>query len=232
MTEGNHDIVFSGNSHVNDEHEIELEAKVQHLACFSGGMVGIGSMIFDSQQDMPIARKLVDCCIWAYGSTVTGLMPEIFHTVPCTDPCSWDVSKWNSAIASSLDRVEGGNDTRSEQADVEEKIRKDRLTPGVTAIDDRRYILRCVFLISSRTSRVSRLRLAHVTMCAGPRQSSPSLFSTASRATFRTLTRLGTCSRPLGIIPGPTWQTQHSMMSRWPTLQKQIEWKVFGLRRP
>ena len=47
--------------------------------------------IFDRPDDLPIARKLVDGCLWAYHSMPTGIMPELFHLTQCADPsdCSW-----------------------------------------------------------------------------------------------------------------------------------------------
>lgn len=141
MTEGDHDILFSGNVQVNQNNKIELDPKVQHLGCFVGGMIGIGSKIFGPPEDLTIARKLVDGCIWAYENTVTGIMPEIFQALPCSEPCHWDQQKWHSAIASSLGKATQ-DDSRSEQQRVEAKILQDRLRPGVVSIPDRRYILR------------------------------------------------------------------------------------------
>ncbi|THC89400.1 hypothetical protein EYZ11_011158 [Aspergillus tanneri] len=62
-----------------------------HLACFAGGMVGIGSKIFGIDGDMDLAARLTDGCVWAYESTKTGIMPENFYVVPCEDdPCVWN----------------------------------------------------------------------------------------------------------------------------------------------
>lgn len=88
------DILISGNVNVNSPTDIRLDAQGQHLACFVGGMMGIASKIFNRPDDLPIARKLVDGCIWAYDSMPTGIMPERFHTIPCADAtnCPWDAN--------------------------------------------------------------------------------------------------------------------------------------------
>ncbi|KAI9882535.1 MAG: alpha mannosidase-like protein [Watsoniomyces obsoletus] len=141
MTEDGADILFSGNARVDGPNKIELEPKVQHLGCFAGGMVGMGSKIFNSPQDLEIARKLVDGCIWAYEHTPSGLMPEIFHAVPCAaDSCPWAPLKWHAAVTETKKNKKDASkpDTQS----VEEKIKSDRLFPGASAVDDRRYILR------------------------------------------------------------------------------------------
>ncbi|PLB50237.1 class I alpha-mannosidase 1A [Aspergillus steynii IBT 23096] len=63
-----------------------------HLACFTGGMVGIGAKLFGIEGDMDLAAKLTDGCVWAYESTKTGIMPEHFLVVPCDNdgPCVWN----------------------------------------------------------------------------------------------------------------------------------------------
>ena len=71
-----------------------------HLTCFAGGMFAIGAKIFDIPSDLDIAKKLTDGCIWAYESTTTGIMPEIFEVVPCesiTD-CAWNETRWREAL--------------------------------------------------------------------------------------------------------------------------------------
>lgn len=89
----NTNVPVSGNVHVGYESgQVELDPEVQHLACFTGGMVDLAAKIFNRPQDSDVARRLVDGCIWAYGSTITGIMPESFRVVPCetSDNCEWD----------------------------------------------------------------------------------------------------------------------------------------------
>jgi mannosyl-oligosaccharide alpha-1,2-mannosidase len=71
-----------------------------HLTCFVGGLFGVGAKIFEHPDEIDIASKLTDGCIWAYESTNTGIMPEVFHTVPCAnrDHCPWNETAWHDAL--------------------------------------------------------------------------------------------------------------------------------------
>lgn len=52
-------------------------AKVEHLGCFAGGMLALGSKLLTSRHDdLNIARRFTETCYWAYNSTTTGLGPE------------------------------------------------------------------------------------------------------------------------------------------------------------
>lgn len=138
------DILLSGYAEFSDKTgTVMLDPEGQHLTCFVGGMVGIGAKIFERPQDLVVARKLVDGCIWAYESMVTGIMPEKFHAVLCEDAtnCSWDERKWHVAIAlQQKDTKETLSMTTDER--VQYFIKNSRLPPGFTDIDDRRYLLR------------------------------------------------------------------------------------------
>ena len=140
MLPDNKDILVSGSATVRKDQTVEIDPRGQHLGCFTGGMVGIGAKIFDRPEEMAIARKLVDGCIWAYDSLITGIMPEVFHMVRCEDPssCDWDERKWHEAIAS-FDRVDE-EDTPMER--IDQIIKDKRLPKGFSDISDRRYILR------------------------------------------------------------------------------------------
>lgn len=76
----------------------------EHLTCFAGGMFAMGGKLFDRPEDVEIGRKLTDGCVWAYNSTTTGIMPEIFTAMVCDD---LDECKWNqSAYWHALDPME------------------------------------------------------------------------------------------------------------------------------
>ncbi|KAF2201723.1 class I alpha-mannosidase-like protein [Delitschia confertaspora ATCC 74209] len=136
MNPSNQDILLSGNARLNIVDDVKLEPVGQHLACFTGGMVGIGAKIFDRPDDLDIARKLVDGCIWAYDSMPTGIMPETFTAIPCSDPndCDWSIDKWHDAVVKTR-HVE-------EFHDMQRLIREYGLIPGFTEISDRRFLLR------------------------------------------------------------------------------------------
>ena len=147
MTPDNADILVSGAARVvsssQDELRVDKEAKGQHLGCFTGGMVGIASKLFDRKEELDIARKLVDGCIWAYNHTQTGIMPEVFHMVPCPKEgnCDWDEKVWHKAVLAENQDSSLPKDMSDEQK-VQRLIKDRRLPPGFVDITDRRYILR------------------------------------------------------------------------------------------
>lgn len=67
-----------------------------HLTCFVGGMFAMGAKLFDRKEDMDIAAKLTDGCVWAYEMTASGIMPETFTALACDDrkDCKWNETKW------------------------------------------------------------------------------------------------------------------------------------------
>ncbi|TGO38265.1 hypothetical protein BHYA_0078g00170 [Botrytis hyacinthi] len=137
MTKNGEDVRLPGNVDSDGKTlvtELKTDGEAQHLGCFAGGMVAIGAKIFENDQDLELARKLTDGCLWAYENMPLGIMPEKMHTVPCANDnyCPWDEQKWLEGI----DKDTEGSET------VHEKIQKHRLVAGVTKFDDGRYILR------------------------------------------------------------------------------------------
>jgi mannosyl-oligosaccharide alpha-1,2-mannosidase len=137
MTLDNQDIRLAGNVNSDGQtpvSDLKIDAQMQHLSCFAGGMVGIAAKIFENDDELSLAKKLVNGCLWAYEVMPLGIMPEIMHTVPCEDEnsCLWDEQKWHEKVNQAY---EG-----SESADI--KIRQHGLGPGVAKVDDKRYILR------------------------------------------------------------------------------------------
>ena len=116
--------------------ELTTEPQAQHLGCFAGGMVGIAAKIFQNDEDISLARKLVEGCLWAYEVMPNGIMPEILHTVPCASVshCPWDEKRWHDSVNGFYEGSES----------VDTKIRQNKLPAGVAKVDDRRYILRFV----------------------------------------------------------------------------------------
>ncbi|KAI9837879.1 MAG: hypothetical protein M1837_002699 [Sclerophora amabilis] len=141
MTPNNDDILLPGDVKVSKSGEVTLVPRAQHLACFAGGMVGIGAKLFEAAGDMEIAQKLVNGCLWAYKSMVTGIMPEVFHAVPCpkSGKCKYDEASWHDAIN---ENTSNNEKTQASEAEIGERIKQQRLVPGFAKIDDRRYILR------------------------------------------------------------------------------------------
>ncbi|TGO67410.1 hypothetical protein BELL_0894g00060 [Botrytis elliptica] len=99
MTKNGEDVRLPGNVDSDGKTlvtELKTDGEAQHLGCFAGGMVAIGAKIFENEQDLELARKLTDGCLWAYENMPLGIMPEKMHTVPCKSEsyCPWDEQKW------------------------------------------------------------------------------------------------------------------------------------------
>lgn len=159
LNERNERLVVSGDAYVSagfgggsrqQQREIDYGARGQHLTCFAGGMVGIASRIFPSRSaDLETALALTEACVWAYRSTASGIGPEVFSFVPCggavngknddDDACAWSTDKWHAAVA---ERLSIKKDDPGLEEMVSLHIRKRRLVPGMTDMDDRKYILR------------------------------------------------------------------------------------------
>lgn len=96
MTKGKEDILFAGNIEFDSEGREVFEYQTEHLKCFLGGMVALGSRAFGRSDDLPIAHKLVNGCVWAYDLMPTGIMPETLYISGCrnSDRCAWKEEKW------------------------------------------------------------------------------------------------------------------------------------------
>ncbi|KAK1988566.1 family 47 glycosyl hydrolase [Colletotrichum cereale] len=139
MTPGNDDILIAGQAH-SRKSGIELEPQGQHLVCFMGGLMALGGKLFNHPDQLALARKLVDGCIYTYRVFPHGIMPETFYMVPCPtkEECKWDERLWKEHV---LQRAQKNSDDDKE-ASADEVIRQERLVKGFSAVPDRRYILR------------------------------------------------------------------------------------------
>ncbi|KAF4615884.1 hypothetical protein G7Y89_g15231 [Cudoniella acicularis] len=110
-----------------------LSPELQHLSCFTGGMLAIAGKIFKRPEDVRDGAKLTDGCVWAYRSTITGIMPETFTTVPCKNRtnCPWDTKAWLRAI-----------DPAAAEDVIRDRVAYHKLAPGMVSILDGRYLLR------------------------------------------------------------------------------------------
>jgi mannosyl-oligosaccharide alpha-1,2-mannosidase len=90
------DVLFCGKlnvpSRVDNTVAGDLTGENAHLTCFVGGMFGMGAKIFDRPEDLEIAKKLTQGCIWSYDMTQSGIMPESFEAIPCESAkdCTWN----------------------------------------------------------------------------------------------------------------------------------------------
>ncbi|KIV80529.1 hypothetical protein PV11_08022 [Exophiala sideris] len=151
LTPSGEDILFSGNAVATIVDSVStsvLDPQGQHLACFIGGMVAVSAKIFSRPEDLPVARRLVEGCIWAYNAMPSGLMPEIFHTSIChagvgePEPgeCDWSDAKWYEAITKKNSPIESKQMTPVELGKT--LVQQRGLLPPFTQHGDNRYILR------------------------------------------------------------------------------------------
>ncbi|KAI1348819.1 family 47 glycosyl hydrolase [Xylaria sp. FL0043] len=87
------DVLIPGNVWVRDDGRIDLQPEAQHLACFVGGMFGLGGKLFNLPDHVEIGEKITRGCVWAYDAMPSGMMPEICGFQPCptdTETCTWD----------------------------------------------------------------------------------------------------------------------------------------------
>lgn len=145
MIPTNASILVSGEATAkSNTREVKIDHKGQHLGCFTGGMVGIGAKIFGRKEELDIAQKLVDGCIWAYDAMEsTGIMPEVFRLLPCQDEaCAWNQGLYEAELL----KKHGHRFVQPSSSDDDNKLAAilnvTRLSPGFLAYDDSRYILR------------------------------------------------------------------------------------------
>jgi mannosyl-oligosaccharide alpha-1,2-mannosidase len=146
MNPDNLDILIAGSARV-DNDGIVLKPEGQHLTCFLGGLIALGSKVFGRTADLDVARKLVDGCVWAYDSTATGIMPEIFTAIPPTSKSGaknkWDKARWLDAINTAWP-IGSEDEVKDKDARAEKVVEALRLPKGMPKVNDQRYILRCV----------------------------------------------------------------------------------------
>lgn len=137
----NEPLLMSGDVHsygLPGKETFSLLTRSQHLTCFTGGMVALGSKIFDRPSDVETARQLTDGCVWAYDSTASGIMPEVFDVIQCNcsalPSCEWHEGIWKKRIP--------GLSSNADEEEVERYLGNYGLMPGIIQISDARYILR------------------------------------------------------------------------------------------
>lgn len=138
-------LLVSGDIRVQGEapnFEIDLNPRGQHLTCFTGGMVGLASRIFDRPGDLKVAEELAAGCVWAYDQSANGIAPEVFSVIQCpkSGECKWTQKTWYDAIGT-IYQLTAGSDAEKEKS-IKNTISEHKIPPGFTVIDDRRYILR------------------------------------------------------------------------------------------
>jgi mannosyl-oligosaccharide alpha-1,2-mannosidase len=125
MVPDNADILISGNVNIQADGSPLLDPESEHLACFIGGTVALAGRLLSSPENVATGARLARGCAYAYAAFQTGMMPERFNMIPCSDPanCPWNEKTWFE-----------GKSLRPEY--------KEHLPKGFTTAKDPRYILR------------------------------------------------------------------------------------------
>ncbi|KAI8980913.1 glycoside hydrolase [Pilobolus umbonatus] len=78
-----------------DVYQKKARTTMDHLTCFVPGMLAIGSKVFNRTDDLELAKKLMDTCVFMYRSSSTGLSPEtwMFLRAEPYNPLTFGVSK-------------------------------------------------------------------------------------------------------------------------------------------
>ena len=146
MTPTNEDIVLAGTVRAFKPPKIELDPQMQHLSCFAGGMIALASKVFDRPADLELAAQLTNGCLWAGRITASGIMPELFHTVPCPgglQACQWNEDAWSDDMfRRNTNDFQNSDKARHKQQQMKLKQDRLRLPSSMSAIASRQYFLR------------------------------------------------------------------------------------------
>jgi mannosyl-oligosaccharide alpha-1,2-mannosidase len=104
-------------------------------------MFALGSKMFGIPDDMILAEKLTDGCVWAYESTPVGIMAEDFELVPCDSltSCTWNETKWHDALDPRLEeRIQAVEAYNLKQKQLHEELaaHEEGLTHDAEVVSD------------------------------------------------------------------------------------------------
>ncbi|KAK4701976.1 hypothetical protein P7C70_g4248, partial [Phenoliferia sp. Uapishka_3] len=84
------DMVTIGDMHYNTLEGRDVVSywspRLDHLTCFAGGMLALGSKLLARPKDLKTATQFTKACVWAYEATRSGLAPEIMQLWGEKDP--------------------------------------------------------------------------------------------------------------------------------------------------
>ena len=126
MLEDSPDVLLFGQTIIDEDGFFNKSYRADHLACFAGGLLGLGSKILDEPSHADLGMKVTKGCIEMYAKAPLGIMPDESFVLPCLDCrpdhdvpncCTWDPAIWLAACnvtapeeqkASCSDRLESG----------------------------------------------------------------------------------------------------------------------------
>ncbi|BEI89388.1 uncharacterized protein CcaverHIS019_0207500 [Cutaneotrichosporon cavernicola] len=64
----------------------QLKHEVEHLTCFAGGMLGMGAVLLDREDDLVAGMKFTNTCFWISQHLSMGIQPEVVLFFNPNDP--------------------------------------------------------------------------------------------------------------------------------------------------
>ena len=126
MAPDNSDLLFPGVLSGTSS-SARLDGSMEHLSCYLGGVFALSSKLFADPSELSIAAKLTQGCVWAYGATPFGIMPEAVDLFVCRQSlvnCPWNEATFSRDV-----------DRSGEEAGI-------FLPPGFARVGRPEYILR------------------------------------------------------------------------------------------
>lgn len=114
-------------------------------------MLALGARALNREEDLGLAAKLTDGCVWAYSSFPSGIMPEYFQVARCneTTECDFSVQTYHEMLVPGYTRTtpqrphqharRGAARTPSLEEVAHDLIESEGLPSGFVWINDRRY---------------------------------------------------------------------------------------------
>ncbi|KAI9250621.1 glycoside hydrolase [Sporodiniella umbellata] len=134
-----------------DTEKEQADDSMDHLTCFVPGMLAMGSKTFNEPEDMEIAKRLLETCVFMYRTTKTGLSAESWFIDKHEkyNPLTFNQSKEILNHARDWwyeEKTEEKREKRAEQKqkeyDIEYQLPKARARPETLYFGDERYLLR------------------------------------------------------------------------------------------
>lgn len=116
-------MTFSGRNSPGHGHTFDLE----HLTCFAGGMLGLGSRLLDRPADLVAGDAFTRTCYHLGASTASGLQPEIVYFL---NPSLPEANLYENITAV----VEDAEDAEDEYVDV---VKLKGIPQGTSGVDGR-----------------------------------------------------------------------------------------------
>ncbi|KAF4547931.1 putative glycosyl hydrolase family 47 protein 4 [Elsinoe fawcettii] len=141
MLPGNKHVLLTALAAVNETgvHHMHRE---DHLACFAGGMLTLGSVVLDNATHLDLGRRVTEGCIEMYHTSPLGIMPDEAFVLPCknctltsgSDCCTFNNDTW---LAECFSRFVGADDYNEQRQGCDS-----RLATGIIDVQNAEFKLR------------------------------------------------------------------------------------------